>query len=105
MSGLNERQQVMALYMVERTLAGIDMDSLAAAQKAAIAATTGTAVNYLRSVFAPDDGRCFCLFEGPDADAVRRVNDAAALPYDRVTSAMDLPKPLPAGDKFRPLER
>lgn len=83
----------MAIYMVERNLAGISTDALAGAQKAAISAASGTAVNYLRSVFAPEDGRCFCLFDAPNVEAVKQVNDVAGLPYDRVVPAMDLPKP------------
>ncbi len=83
----------MAIYMVERNLSGISMDALAGAQKAAIDATSGTEVNYLRSVFTPNSGHCFCLFDGPDANAVKAVNDAAGLPYDRIVSAVELPKP------------
>jgi hypothetical protein len=50
-------------------------------------------VRYLRSVFIPGDSRCFCLFEAASADAVRRVNDSAGLPYSAVSEAMDLPDP------------
>jgi hypothetical protein len=83
----------MTVYMVERNLAGISMDALAGAQRQAIATASGTDVTYLRSVFAPQDGRCFCLFDGPSAEAVRNVNDMAGLPYDDVVPAMDLPRP------------
>lgn len=31
-----------------------------------------------------------CLFEGKDAEQVRRLNDTAELPYTRVGEAMDL---------------
>jgi hypothetical protein len=44
----------------------------------------------------PGDARCLCLFEAPSAEAVRRVNDAAGLPYSAVTEAMDLPAPAEA---------
>ena len=83
----------MAVFMVERDLAGISMDALAGAQAAAIAQTEGTDTRYLRSVFAPEDGRCFCLFEAPDAEAVKQVNQAAGLPFRAVVPALDLPRP------------
>ena len=50
----------------------------------------GDQIRYLRSTFAPEDGRYICLFEGKDAEQVRRLNDTAELPYIRVGEAMDL---------------
>ncbi len=85
----------MSVYMVERSLKGIAMNDLAAAQQAAIAtaqrfSADGTPVRYIRSTFVPESGACMCLFEAGAADAVKRVNEAAKLPYDRVTEALDL---------------
>ena len=85
----------MSVYMVERDLKGIAMEDLAGAQKAAIAKAEemrsgGSDIRYVRSTFAPEDGRCMCLFDaGSEAD-VRRLNDEAGLPYSRVVPAMDL---------------
>ncbi len=85
----------MTVYMVERDLKGISMDALGAAQKAAIGkaaqmAAEGTAIRYIRSTFAPEDGRCMCLFDAASDADVRRLNDAAGLPYHRVVPALDL---------------
>lgn len=85
----------MSVFMVERNLAGISMEDLGGAQQAAIATARkmsedGDAISYIRSTFAPEDGRCMCLFDGKDADQVKRLNDTAGLPYDRVVAAMDL---------------
>lgn len=85
----------MTVYMVERNLKGIAMSDLAAAQKAAIGtansyAAKGTPIRYIRSTFAPDDGRCMCLFEANSAEDVKRLNDEAKLPYSRVVEALDL---------------
>ena len=85
----------MSVYMVERNLKGISMEDLAGAQKAAIATAeimtaTGDEIRYIRSTFAPEDGRCLCLFDGQSADQVKSLNDKAGLPYDRVVEAMDL---------------
>jgi hypothetical protein len=85
----------MTVYMVERNLKGIAMGDLAAAQKAAIAtadtyAAKGTPMRYIRSTFAPEDGRCMCLFEAANAESVKRLNDEAKLPYSRIVEALDL---------------
>ena len=85
----------MSVYMVERSLKGIAMSDLAAAQQAAIATSKrfsaeGTPVRYIRSTFVPESGACMCLFEASEADAVKRVNEAAKIPFDRVTEALDL---------------
>lgn len=85
----------MSVYMVERNLKGISMEDLAGAQKAAIITANsmradGEQVRYIRSTFAPQDGRCMCLFEGTSADQVRALNDKAGLPYVQVVEAMDL---------------
>jgi hypothetical protein len=50
----------------------------------------GIKISYLRSTFAPDDGRCMCLFEAESDAEVRRLNDDAGLPYSKVVSALDL---------------
>ena len=58
----------MGTYMVERSLKGISMDDLGGAQKAAIGKAAemkaaGTEISYIRTTFAPEDGRCMCLFD------------------------------------------
>lgn len=85
----------MAVYMVERNLKGISMDDLGGAQRAAIAKAgemkaAGTDIRYIRSTFAPTDGRCMCLFEANSAEDVKRLNDECGLPYHSVVDAMDL---------------
>ena len=85
----------MSVYMVERNLKGISMEDLGGAQKAAISkaaelSAAGTKVRYLRSTFAPADGRCMCLFEAGSETAVKQLNDEAGLPYERVVEALDL---------------
>ncbi len=85
----------MAVHMVERNLKGISMEDLGEAQKAAISkaeemTAAGTGVRYIRSTFAPEDGRCMCLFEADSEANVKRLNDEAGLPYDSVVEALDL---------------
>ena len=85
----------MSVFMVERSLGGISMDDLGGAQRAAIdkgeqMTASGTPVRYIRTTFSPEDGRCMCLFEAQSSEDVKRLNDEAGLPYDRVVAAMDL---------------
>jgi hypothetical protein len=80
---------------VDRDLPGMTMEQLGAAQQAAIATTErftaeGRDVRYLRSVFVPSEAHCMCLFEAPDSETVRAVNETAGIPFTRVTEAMDL---------------
>lgn len=85
----------MAVYMVERDLKGITNDQLAGAQAAAIATANrlsrpGEDVRYIRSTFVPGEGRCMCLFEGVNADVVKRVQEEAKLPFTSIVEALDL---------------
>lgn len=85
----------MPVYMVDRDLPGITMEQLAAAQQAAIATTEqftaeGRNVRYLRSVYVPSEAHCMCLFEAPDSETVRSIDETARIPFTRVTEAMDL---------------
>ncbi len=85
----------MAVYMVERSLPGITMEQLAAAQKAAIetsqqSTSEGTPVRYIRSTYVPEEAHCMCLFEANDPDAVKQVNERAQIPFNRIVEAMDL---------------
>jgi hypothetical protein len=83
----------MPKYMVERNLPGLTEEQLAAAAASAKTATTrmaneGVPVRYLRSTFVPSEDKCFCLFEGPSAEAVREANERAGLPLERITEAL-----------------
>lgn len=85
----------MAVYMVERNLAGITMPQLAGAQQAAITTARrftadGTPVRYIRSTFVPGEARCMCLFDAGSAEDVKKVNEAAELPFERIVEALDL---------------
>lgn len=85
----------MAIYMVDRSLPGITMDQLAAAQKAAIETARrftaeGKPARYIRSTFVPSESRCMCLFEAHTPEVVKELNDQAKIPYTRVVEAADL---------------
>lgn len=85
----------MEVFMVERSLKGIAMDQLAAAQQRAIRtaadmSASGTPIRYIRSTFVPESGQCMCLFESGDSETVKALNRKAEIPFDRVTPALDL---------------
>ena len=85
----------MPKYMVERHLPGITGDQLSAAAARAKSTTAqmsdeGTPIRYLRSTFVPGEEKCYCLFEGPSADAVEQANKRAEIPYSRVVDAMHI---------------
>src|SRR2546428_104749 len=91
----NQEVVEMPVYMVDRNLPGVTLDQLAAAQKAAIDTSRqfsaqGKPVRYIRSTFVPGESHCMCLFEASNADLVKQVNEAAKIPFTRVTEAMDL---------------
>jgi hypothetical protein len=81
--------------MVDRDLPGITLDQLAAAQRAAIETSkeftaNGKPVRYIRSTFVPGEAHCMCLFEAPSPELVREVQEAANIPFTRVSEAVDL---------------
>ena len=85
----------MDTFMVERSLKGISMDNLGAAQKLAISTAAdmtrgGTPISYVRSTFVPDTGACMCLFKADTAASVKALNEKAQLPFDRIVGALDL---------------
>jgi hypothetical protein len=92
---LRQKEVSMTTYAVQRTLTGITMDQLAGAQKAAIACSAamtaeGSDVRYIRSNFYPASAHCTCLFEAKSAEDVRRLNEKAKLPYDKIEEVLDL---------------
>jgi len=71
------------------------MDALAAAQQAAIKQSeqmtaAGTPIHYIRSTFAPEDGRCICLFQGETLADIQKLNDDVKIPYSHIVQALDL---------------
>jgi hypothetical protein len=55
-----------------------------AAAAAKRARERGEPVRYVHSTLLPSDEMCFCLFEGPSADSVRRANELVGLTFERV---------------------
>lgn len=76
----------MSNFVVKRQLPGITPDALAGAGAraktcAAEMRQEGTDVRWIRSFFLPETEETHCYFEGPDANAVREVNERANIPF------------------------
>ena len=79
----------MPRYIVERTFAhGLAIPATLAGAEACLRVVDRNAelgVNWLHSYVTCDDGRTFCVYDGPDEDAIRRAALRNHLPVDRVT--------------------
>ena len=85
----------MPQYVVERHLPNFTGEQVAAAAKRAKETTAemtreGTPVRYMRSIFIPGEDKCYCLFEGESADAVRQANQRAELPVESISEALSI---------------
>jgi hypothetical protein len=85
-------------FVVERDIPGFTADDLReAARRARVVATEmtgeGTPVRYHRSIFLPDEAKCFCIFDGPTSDDVRELNERAKLPVTRIHDAVEIELP------------
>ena len=56
--------------------------------KAAVEAHTPP-VRYLRAILVPEDETCYLLFDAASADDVRAVVTRAAIPFDRISTAIE----------------
>ena len=63
-----------------------DIQALSARSRAACeeVSTDRASVRFLRSVFVPEDGSCFLLFEASSAPDMEKVAGLAAMPVRRV---------------------
>jgi hypothetical protein len=83
----------MAEFLVEFYLSRTDREAAAAgadrARRAAEELTRrGTPVQYLSSIFVPEDETCLHLYEALSADAIREVAQRAELSFERVLEAI-----------------
>lgn len=73
-------------YLVERTFPAGALDTLDAAAKSNIIANNDKAhVRWLKSYVNADRNRTYCIYEGPDKNAIRRAARMNGLPVDSIT--------------------
>lgn len=86
-------------YLVERTFAPGSRALVAALSTPAplpfTQAHDGCGVTWLRSYLTPDEGRSYCIVEGPSPEAVRKAALASGLPVDRISEVRTLERTAP----------
>jgi hypothetical protein len=87
-----------AIFIVERRLPELSLEHLVVVHRALAESSRrismrGDSVRYLRSTFSLAGGRCVCMFEATSLDLVRRVNEVAQVPFDRIVEALHFEDP------------
>jgi hypothetical protein len=85
---------VQQFFVVERNLVGWtseEIDELGRRCDEATRRFAERGVRHVASIMIPGDETCMAVFEGPDADTVRAVNEACRLPAGRVLTAFVRP--------------
>ena len=79
----------MARYMVERTFAdglGIPVtDEGAAACLGVVGPNAELGVTWVHSYVSEDKQRTFCIYDGPNPEAIRKAAERNGLPIDSIT--------------------
>jgi Protein of unknown function (DUF4242) len=79
----------MPRYMIERNFpAGLHIPMDAEGAKACldvVDANAGHGVTWVHSYVSPDKTRTYCIYDGPDADAIRKAAFSNRLPIERIT--------------------
>ena len=82
----------MRLVVVERSFEEpVTFDSVADPFRRSPGCFEAHGVRYLKSYFARDRKRMICLYEGPDTESVRRVQDKVKAPFVRAWPAQAIP--------------
>lgn len=84
----------MPRYIIERTFPdGLKIPMNEAGAKVCAAVVQNNApdgVTWLHSYVSPDHRKTFCVYEGPNPEAIRRVASLNDLPVDRITQVQVL---------------
>ncbi len=80
----------MPRYMVERTFPDglhipVNADG-AAVCSTVVGRNAEDGVTWVHSYVSEDVKKTFCIYDGPDPDAIRRVAEKNGLPVDRITA-------------------
>jgi Protein of unknown function (DUF4242) len=83
--GRPERRQRMPEFMdVHRGMSGITDEQLMEAHQADLDIQSSEGVNFKHAWADPSSGTVFCLSDGPNADAIKRIHERAGHPTDEV---------------------
>lgn len=79
----------MPRFMVERTFPeGLNIPISDDGEKACMSVVrvnAGDGVTWVHSYVSDDRKKTFCIYDAPDADAIRRTAEGNGLPVDRIT--------------------
>lgn len=79
-------------FLVERYWPGVTLarltEGIRQIESAAIMSGGTRAIRHLGSAVIVTEETVFCLFEGVSADVVRKANERAGLPFDRIVEVL-----------------
>jgi hypothetical protein len=76
----------MPRYIIERSVPGLSRDELNAAGRRSVAVLAGmTDVRWIRSYVSDAEGKIYCEYDAPSAEAIREHARRAGLPVDRIS--------------------
>jgi hypothetical protein len=76
----------MPRYLIERSVPGLTRDELAAASRRSVAVLADLPeVRWIRSYVSDAEGKIYCEYDAPSAEAIREHARRAGLPVDRIS--------------------
>jgi hypothetical protein len=76
----------MPRYIIERSVPGLSRDELMAAGRRSVAVLAGMPdVRWIRSYVSDAEGKIYCEYDAPSAEAIREHARRAGLPVDRIS--------------------
>ena len=76
----------MPLYIIERSVPGLTREDLmAAGRRSAVALADMPDVRWIRSYVSDAEGKIYCEYDAPSAEAIREHARRAGLPADRIS--------------------
>ena len=76
----------MPRFIIERTIPGLSRDQLTAAGRRSVVALNGMPeIRWIRSYVSDVDGKIYCEYDAPSAEAIREHARRAGLPVDSIS--------------------
>jgi hypothetical protein len=76
----------MPRFIIERTIPGLTRDQLTAAGRRSVGALNGMPeIRWIRSYVSDVDGKIYCEYDAPSAEAIREHARRAGLPVDSIS--------------------
>ena len=76
----------MPRYLIERSVPGLSREELTAAGRRSVSVLAALPdVRWIRSYVSDADGKIYCEYDAPSAEAIREHARRAGLPVDRIS--------------------